>query len=77
MSSVVLEHGSSGRWVRALQTALREAGYDIDVDGSFGDATYEAVRDLQANNDLDVDGVVGPDTWAVEHRNLPCGRPHC
>ncbi|MEZ4393808.1 MAG: peptidoglycan-binding protein [Polyangiales bacterium] len=51
--------------MRALQTALREAGYDVDVDGSFGDATYEAVRDLQANNDLDVDGVVGPDTWAV------------
>lgn len=65
MSSVILEHGSSGRWVRALQEALREAGYDLDVDGSFGDATYAAVRDFQSNNDLDVDGVVGPNTWAA------------
>lgn len=65
MSGVYLEHGASGRWVRALQTALREAGYDLDVDGSFGDATYAAVRDFQSNNDLDVDGVVGPNTWAA------------
>jgi peptidoglycan hydrolase-like protein with peptidoglycan-binding domain len=65
MSGVMLEHGSTGRHVRALQEALREAGYDIDVDGDFGDATYAAVRDFQANNDLGVDGVVGPNTWAA------------
>lgn len=65
MSGVMLEHGSTGRHVRALQEALREAGYELDVDGDFGDATYAAVRDFQANHDLDVDGVVGPNTWAA------------
>lgn len=65
MSVVHLENGSSGRLVRALQTALREAGYDIDVDGSYGEDTESAVRDFQSNNDLDVDGVVGPETWSA------------
>ena len=65
MSGVMLEHGSTGRHVRALQEALREAGYELDVDGDFGDATYAAVRDFQANHDLDADGVVGPNTWAA------------
>ncbi len=65
MSAVMLEHGSTGRHVRALQGALREAGYELDVDGDFGDATYAAVRDFQSNNDLQVDGVVGPNTWAA------------
>lgn len=65
MSGVMLEHGSTGRHVRALQEALREAGYELDVDGDFGDATYAAVQDFQANHGLDVDGVVGPATWAA------------
>jgi len=62
---VYLEHGSSGRAVRELQQALVNAGYDIAVDGVFGDDTYGAVRDLQEQNGLSVDGVVGPDTWAA------------
>lgn len=65
MGLSVLEHGSTGRTVRALQEALREAGYELDADGDFGDATYAAVRDFQSNHDLDVDGVVGPNTWAA------------
>lgn len=62
---VYLEHGSSGRAVRELQQALVNAGYDIAVDGVFGDDTHGAVRDLQEQNGLSVDGVVGPDTWAA------------
>ncbi len=61
----LLEHGSRGSAVRALQTALVNAGYDIAIDGDFGDDTYNAVCDLQSNNGLDVDGIVGPDTWGV------------
>jgi peptidoglycan hydrolase-like protein with peptidoglycan-binding domain len=60
-----LEHGSRGSSVRALQQALVNAGYDIAVDGDFGDDTYNAVADLQSNNGLSADGIVGPDTWAV------------
>lgn len=60
-----LEHGHTGSAVRTLQQALVNAGYDIDVDGVFGDNTYAAVRDFQANNDLSADGIVGPDTWGA------------
>lgn len=56
--------GMSGRTVRTLQQALVDEGYEIDVDGDFGDATAAALRDYQSNNDLTVDGIAGPDTWA-------------
>ncbi len=62
---VYLEHGATGSNVRALQQALVNAGYDISVDGIFGDDTYNAVCDLQSNNDLSADGIVGPDTWSA------------
>lgn len=62
---VYLEHGSTGRAVRELQQALVNAGYDLDVDGDFGDNTDAAVRDFQEQNGLGVDGVVGPDTWSA------------
>ncbi len=62
---VYLEHGSTGSNVRALQQALVNAGYDISVDGIFGDDTYNAVCDLQSNNGLNADGIVGPDTWSA------------
>lgn len=46
-----------------LQQLLREAGYDIVVDGDFGAKTDLAVRDYQKKNKLVADGVVGPKTW--------------
>jgi peptidoglycan hydrolase-like protein with peptidoglycan-binding domain len=60
-----LEIGSQGRAVRALQEALVEQGWEIDVDGDFGPGTDEAVREFQEENELDVDGIVGPATWAA------------
>ena len=71
--SVYVQAGSEGEWVRKLQRALNEAGYELDVDGIFGDATDEAVRDFQDENDLDVDGVVGPNTWAALGVDVPAG----
>ena len=41
-----------------------EAGYNIAVDGSFGPATDNAVRDFQKKSGLKVDGWVGKDTRA-------------
>jgi peptidoglycan hydrolase-like protein with peptidoglycan-binding domain len=72
--SVYVQAGSEGEWVRKLQRALNEAGYELDVDGIFGDATDEAVRDFQNENDLDVDGVVGPNTWAALGIDVPASR---
>ena len=59
----LLERGSSGDAVPALQEGLNAVGYDLDCDGIFGHDTEHAVRNFQSNNDLDVDGIVGPDTW--------------
>jgi peptidoglycan hydrolase-like protein with peptidoglycan-binding domain len=63
MSTV--QFGMTGSSVRQLQQALVNQGYEIDVDGDFGDATFEAVSHFQEANDLDVDGVAGPRTLAA------------
>jgi peptidoglycan hydrolase-like protein with peptidoglycan-binding domain len=63
MSTV--QYGMTGSAVRHLQQALVEQGYEIDVDGDFGDGTFEAVSHFQQSNGLDVDGVAGPNTLAA------------
>ena len=63
--SVYLQHGSEGGLVEALQQALVDEGYELEVDGIFGDDTDAAVRDFQAESELDVDGIVGADTLAA------------
>jgi hypothetical protein len=55
--------GDQGPAVVRLQTSLRERGYPIDVDGSFGLDTYRAVRRLQTDQDLTADALVGPQVW--------------
>jgi peptidoglycan hydrolase-like protein with peptidoglycan-binding domain len=59
----MIERGARGDSVENLQQALVDAGYDIEVDGVFGEATEAAVVDFQSSNGLDADGVVGPNTW--------------
>jgi len=60
----VLSRGSRGFWVKELQTMLNTVGrYDLNVDGSFGPLTRNAVMAYQKANGLKVDGIVGPQTW--------------
>ncbi|OIJ65314.1 peptidoglycan-binding protein [Streptomyces mangrovisoli] len=54
--------GDKGGCVTELQRLLRHFGYDIDIDGDFGSATYSAVRSFQSSNGLTVDGQVGTNT---------------
>ena len=65
----MLQKGSRGETVKALQILLigTEPGYSCGrygVDGDFGSATENAVRNFQRNNGLEVDGIAGPITWA-------------
>ena len=60
-----IKYGMKGDDVSKLQTSLKNAGYNIDVDGSFGPQTLEAVKQYQSANGLTVDGMVGPQTSAV------------
>lgn len=59
----VLHRRSRGDAVVELQTALRENGYELAIDGAFGPATELAVRHWQASRGLVADGIVGPVSW--------------
>lgn len=62
----VLQQGSSGPAVTALQTQLKALGFDPNgVDGQFGPGTKAAVIAFQQNKGLTPDGKVGPLTKAA------------
>lgn len=75
----LLEKGSEGPAVEALQILLKGRGYSLGrfgpnkdgMDGEFGDATENALEAFQEDNvdtegkPLEVDGKAGPKTWAA------------
>lgn len=68
----VLQKGDEGEEVEGLQQSLRDAGYDIQVDGDFGKGTDRAVRAFQKAHNLIIDGRVGDKTLAIiENNALP------
>ena len=65
-----LSKGATGEQVKTLQRLLTALGYKMEnagkvysVDGSFGQATHNAVVNFQKARKLDVDGIVGAQTW--------------
>ncbi|MBT8421007.1 MAG: peptidoglycan-binding protein [Gammaproteobacteria bacterium] len=54
----IVRLGAQGDWVSKLQEAL-----DIDVDGTFGAGTEEALKAFQEEAGLDSDGIAGRNTW--------------
>ncbi|WP_222125854.1 peptidoglycan-binding protein [Paenibacillus sp. Y412MC10] len=61
-----LRQGSSGGYVRALQSNLWASGYQSTVgsiDGSFGAGVTSAVKAFQSREGLASDGVVGSGSW--------------
>jgi putative chitinase len=62
----VLKEGSSGPEVTALQTKLKQLGFDPKgVDGNFGPGTKSALIAFQTSKGLTADGVAGPLTMAA------------
>lgn len=59
-----IKKGAKGEGVKWTQWELVQAGYNIEIDGSFGPATDNAVRDFQKKSGLKVDGWVGKNTRA-------------
>ncbi|MCU1537512.1 MAG: N-acetylmuramyl-L-alanine amidase [Humibacillus sp.] len=62
LGAQTLTIGSSGHDVTTLQRALRAAGGQLVVDGSFGKQTASVVKQFQKSNSITVDGVVGEQT---------------
>lgn len=58
-----LKLGSEGDDVKEWQNFLRTQGYNVGVDGVFGDNTRYYTRRYQQKNGLNTDGVVGKYTW--------------
>jgi len=64
--TTTLKPGDTGKQVRALQHALAQLGYSVGtVDGNYGPATTNAVKQFQAAAKLTADGVLGPVTLAA------------
>src|SRR5882762_6606868 len=62
----VLKQGSSGPDVTALQTRLKELGFDPNgVDGNCGPGTKAALIAFQKSKGLQADGIAGPQTMAA------------
>jgi putative chitinase len=62
----VLQQGSSGPDVTALQTRLKQLGFDPNgIDGNFGPGTKAAVIAFQQSNGLTADGMAGPLTMTA------------
>ena len=65
-ASSYLSEGSSGPAVLALQQRLSSLGYWLGTpDGTFGEATEQAVYALQKAAGIERDGIVGPVTEAA------------
>ena len=56
------QNGHSGMTTYKIQQMLKDKGYDITVDGFYGDGTEKVVKDFQKKNKLTVDGIVGNNT---------------
>lgn len=65
-----LYYGCTGRRVERLQYALKKAGmYKGNIDGVYGDLTYDAVRAYQRKKGLGVDGMAGTRTLNSLYKN--------
>lgn len=51
--------------VRMIQQQLKDRGWTVTVDGSFGFGLERTIKKFQTNKGLKSDGVVGPTTWAA------------
>lgn len=56
--------GDKGDKVVEIQKRLIKYGYELDTDGDFGNATFNAIWDFQGRLGLSRDGIIGPETIA-------------
>jgi len=64
MAYAGMKLGDSGESVKTLKQLLRGAGYTLNDDDLYDEATYNAVKEYQGANGLTADGEAGASTWA-------------
>lgn len=75
---LILRKGDTGDAVKYLQGRLNVwnvAHPPLVIDGDFGQATSDAVGEMQKEHGLTVDRVVGPATWAELDKTPPVDPP--
>ena len=60
--NMILKRGMNNSQVKTLQYLLKQAGYEVDIDGDFGRGTEKALIAFQKKSKIDVDGRAGPKT---------------
>jgi peptidoglycan hydrolase-like protein with peptidoglycan-binding domain len=68
-----LRRGAEGDEVSELQESLNRLGFELDVDGVFGERTQHAVIALQVIFGEHSDGIVGPATRALIEQQVEAG----
>ncbi len=58
-----VKKGAKGNITRLIQERLNSVGFNLTLDGIFGENTKKAVKVFQKNRGLTEDGIVGPKTW--------------
>jgi hypothetical protein len=72
--TTVLKSGDTGPQVKVLQRALTHLGYSTGtIDGQYGPATTQAVKNFQTAHGLTADGVCGPKTITALKNALKTG----
>ena len=72
---IPLLEGSKGDEVILLQEYLLLIGYKIEINGDYNQATIEAVKLFQRNNNLNDTGIVNQETWKlIEQQALDLDR---
>jgi hypothetical protein len=78
--STTLQKGSKGDEVKNWQNFLNTQGYNLTVDGDFGDNTLAATTEWQRKNGLGADGIVGDNTYGkagfVKLNTTPTAAPN-
>ena len=69
-----LQLGDEGPAVRTLQRRLKELNYlNSSVDGSYGEATKQAIMKFQNDNGINPDGIAGSSTLNLLYTEFPVG----
>lgn len=62
-AAVTIRKGAKGNLTKAMQAFLFFKGYQLSVDGVFGDITYEMIKVFQRKSGTVVDGIPGKATF--------------